>query len=89
VILALKKVAANMPPPLPMKRPGRPKLVYYRMMERLRLFITRNPFKTVRKVKQELHGFDKISVRRIQELLQKNLKLPAKSAAKKPLLTLK
>jgi hypothetical protein len=40
-------------------------------------------------VKQELHGFDNISVRRIQELLQKNLKLPAMSAAKKPLLTAK
>jgi hypothetical protein len=43
VIVALKKVPANMPPPPPVKRPGRPKLVSYRMIERLRLFITRNP----------------------------------------------
>jgi transposase len=89
VIVALKKVPANMPPPPPGKRSGRPKLVSYRMMERLRLFISRNPFKTAREVKQELLGFDNISVRRIQELLQKNLKMPAKSAAKKPLLTAK
>jgi hypothetical protein len=34
-------------------------------------------------------GFDAISVRRIQELLKKKLKMPSRAAAKKPLLTKK
>ncbi len=38
-------------------------------------------------MKQELPGFNEISVRRIQEVLQKNLKMPSRTAAKKPLLT--
>ncbi len=53
------------------------------------LFVSRNLFKTGREVKQELVEFSNISVRRIQKLLQKELKMPARAAAKKPLLTKK
>ncbi len=38
-------------------------------------------------MKQELLGFADISVLRIQKLLQKRLKVPARAAAIKPLLT--
>ncbi len=40
-------------------------------------------------MQQELFGFGNISVQRIHELLQKELKMPARAAAKKPLLTKK
>jgi hypothetical protein len=40
-------------------------------MNRLRSFVSRFPFITACEVKQELAGFSDISVRRIQEVLQK------------------
>ncbi len=55
-------------------------------MNRLRSYVSRFPFKTACEVKQELPGFSDISVRRIQEVLQKNVKIPSRTAAKKPLL---
>jgi len=89
VIKAQKGVPANTPPPPPVKRSGRPRKITERMKERLRLFVSRAPFKTAREIKQELAGFGDISVRRIQEVLLKELKMPARVAAKKPLLTKK
>jgi hypothetical protein len=70
VIKAQKGLAANAPPPTPVKRSGRPRKITKRLMERLRLFVSCNPFKTGQETKQELVGFDDISVRRIQEVLQ-------------------
>jgi hypothetical protein len=70
-----------------MKRSGRCKKLDIKKMNRLRSFFSRFPFITAREVKQELAGFSNILVRRIQEVLQKNLKMPSRTAAKKPLLT--
>jgi hypothetical protein len=70
-----------------MKRSGRRKKLDSNNMNRLRSFFLRFPFKTACEVKQELEGFRNISVLWIQEVLQKNLKLPFRTAAKKPLLS--
>jgi hypothetical protein len=43
-------------------------------------------FKTAHEVKRELAGLSDISLRRIQEVLQKKLKMSSRTAAKKPLL---
>jgi transposase len=57
------------------------------MIERLKIYVTRNPFKTARELKNEVFGWEEISVRRIQEILKDKLKLPSRAAAKKPMLT--
>jgi transposase len=87
ILRSLKSLPEDELPPPPMKRCGRPKKLTSKKMNRLRSFVSRYPFKTALEVKQELAGFNNISVRRIQEVLQKHLKMPARTAAKKPLLT--
>jgi transposase len=87
VLRSLKSLLEDTLPPPPVKRSGRRTKLDTKKMNRLRSFVLRFPFKTAREVKQELLGFNEISVRRIQEVLQKNLKMPSRTAAKKPLLT--
>ena len=87
-LLALKRDQAAMasPPPLPSRTGPKPKISTI-MKTRLNSYVMKNPFKTARELKNEVGGWSHISVRRIQEVLQKDLNLPARKAAKKPLLT--
>ena len=50
--------------------------------ERLLKFLLRNPFKTAKKVKNELPGWGNASVRLIQKTCQTRLKMPSRAAAK-------
>jgi transposase len=76
----------DLPPP-PMKRSGRKKLSDDRLEKRLRQYVMQFPFKTAKELKNEVPGWENMTVRYIQKTLQKRLGLPARNAAKKPLLT--
>jgi hypothetical protein len=86
-IAILKKMPKNPPPTPTTKRKGRISKITIRMKDRLRTFASRHPFKSARELKNEVMGWGNISVRRIQFILQKELKMPSRVAAKKPLLT--
>jgi transposase len=49
--------------------------------------VEQNPFKSARQLKKEVAGWGDVSVRTIQDRLQRKLGLPSRRAAKKPLLT--
>ena len=49
----------------------------------------KNPFKSARELKKDVPGWSDVSVRTIQHRLQKQLGLPSRRAAKKPMVTLK
>ena len=87
VITAYRDLPAFTSPPPPKKRSGRPRMMTAKKEERLRKFLLRNPFKTAKEVKAELPGWGNASVRLIQKTSQTRLKMPSRSAAKKPLLT--
>jgi len=87
VIAANRDLPAFTSPPPPKKRTGRPRMMTAKKEERLRKFLLRNPFKTAKEVKAELPGWGNASVRLIQKTSQTRLKMPSRSAAKKPLLT--
>jgi hypothetical protein len=53
----------------------------------MKSYIEHNPFKSTRQLKNEVAGWGDVSVRTIQDRLQKKLGLPSCKAAKKPLLT--
>jgi hypothetical protein len=57
------------------------------MKDRLWRYVNANPFKTAKQLKKEVFGWSNVSVRMIQHVLQKELNLPSRVAAKKPLLT--
>jgi transposase len=58
-----------------------------REVERLGRYLQRFSFKTARQLKAKVQGWSDVSVRTIQKVCQKRLKMPSRSAAKKPLLT--
>lgn len=86
-VALLKDLPPMTSPPPPKPRPGPKRKISNIMKIRLKMFVMRYPFKTARELKNEVAGWSKISVRRIQEVLQKDLNMPARKAAKKPLLT--
>ncbi len=86
-IVLFKKMPKIAPPPLTKTRKGRISKITVRMKERLRLFASRNPFKSAWELKKEVISWGDILVRRIQFILQKELKVPSRVAAIKLLLT--
>ena len=74
-------------PPPPKKRSGRRRLTNAKQDEKLRSTLYANPFLTAKELKRKVKGFENVSVRTIQEICQKRLGMPSRSAAKKPLLT--
>jgi hypothetical protein len=86
-IAVFKKMPKNALPTPTTKRKGRISKISVRMKERLMIFASRQPFKSARELKNKVMGWGDISVRRIQFILQKELKMPSRVAAKKPLLT--
>jgi transposase len=85
-IKTLPPNASLLPPP---PKSGRPFKTTKVQDERLKKYVVKNPFKTARELKNEVPGWSDVPVRTIQHRLQKNLDLPARRAAKKPLLTQK
>ena len=86
-VAAVRDLPANVLPPAAVKRSGRPRLATSKAESRLKLYVQKYPFKTVKELKREVHGWHAASVRRIQKTLKERLGLPARSAATKPLLT--
>jgi transposase len=87
VINQVKALPLTATPPPPKKRSGRPSVATNREVERLCCYLERFPFNMVRQLKAKVQGWLDISVRTIQKVFQKRLKMPSRSAAKKPLLT--
>lgn len=87
VAKALKDLPVDASPPPAKKRSGRPRKTDNRQDERLRRHVLRFPFKSAKQVKNEVPGFQNVTVRHIQRILQKRLGLPSRKAAAKPLLT--
>jgi hypothetical protein len=58
------------------------------MKDRLRSYVLQHPFKSAKQLRRNIIGWQRISVRSIQHVLQKDPGLPSRVAAKKPLLTL-
>ncbi len=83
----LKKLPPNAPPPPPKPRSGRPSKTSKTQDQRLKAYVEKYLFKSARQLKNEVVGWADVSVRTIQERLQKKLGLPSRRAAKKPLLT--
>jgi hypothetical protein len=81
----LKKVLPTVPLPSSNTRTGRKREVTTRMTESLKIYVARNPFKMARK-RKEVYGWSDISVQRIQEIHQDQLKLLMR-AAKMPMPT--
>jgi hypothetical protein len=88
-IAIIKTLPPNELLPPPKKRPGRQRLSNERLDRRLRHYVQKFPFKTAKELKREVPGWENMSIRYIQKTLQKRLDLPARNAAKDPLLTLK
>lgn len=87
IAASLRDLPLNGTPPAAKKRSGRPRLTTSREDERLRRAVLAKPFMTAKEAKREVAGCDKLSVRSIQHILKKRLNIPARRAAKKPLLT--
>jgi hypothetical protein len=83
----LKSLPPNATPPPPKARSGRPSKTNFRQDLRLKRYVEKFPFKSARELKNEVQGWHDVSVRTIQEWLQKRMGLPSRRAAKKPLLT--
>ena len=87
VIAANRDLPPTTTPPPPKERSGRPKMTSFAQDSRLKRYVMANPFKTAKELKAEVAGWDKMSVRSIQHIVQKRLQIPSRCAAKKPLLT--
>ena len=87
VVASLRDLPDFAPPPPAKKRSGRRRKTTDHQDERLRRYVSKHPFKTAKELKREVPGFQTLSVRRIQEILQKRLRMPSRAAAQKPLLT--
>jgi hypothetical protein len=59
-LAVLKKLMSTVPPPPSKTRTGRKGKVTVRMIERLKIYVTRNPFKTARELKNEVLGWEDI-----------------------------
>jgi hypothetical protein len=87
VITANRDLKPFSTPPLPKKRSGRPRMTNNRGDKRLHWYMLHNLFKTAKEIKNELPGWKKASIRLIQQVWQKRLKILSCTDAKKPLLT--
>jgi hypothetical protein len=85
-------VLRSLPPLMPTsafkRRPGGHRKVSAIMKDRLRRHVLQHPFKRAKQLRRDVIRWQKISVRTIQHVLQKELGLPSRMAAKKPLLTI-
>jgi transposase len=75
---ALPLTATPLPPK---KRSGRPSVMTNRKVERLGRYLKRFPFKTARQLKAEVQGWSDVSVRTIQKVRQKRLKMLGRQKA--------
>lgn len=84
-------VLKSLPPSTPSssfkRRPGGHRKITDKMKDRLRRHVLQHPFKSAKQLRRDVIGWQKISVRSIQHVLKKELGLPSRVAAKKPLLT--
>jgi hypothetical protein len=83
-VAVLKKLPPTLPLPPSKARIGRKGKVIARMTEMLKIYVTRNPFKTARELKKAVFGWEEISVQRIQEILKDQLKLLLRAVTQKP-----
>jgi hypothetical protein len=86
-IAVFKSLPPDKLPPPRTKRSGKKRLSNDRLDNRLRHYVHQFPFKTAKELKNEVPGWENMSVHYIQKTLQKRLGLPARKPAKKPLLT--
>jgi len=86
-IAKMRSLSLSSPPPRPVFSPGRPEALSLHQLSILRKFISKNPFKTAKEIKEELPAFAAVHVRTIQRALKVKLDMPARRAAAKPLLT--
>jgi hypothetical protein len=70
------------------RQPGGHRNISAIMKDRLRRHVLQHPFKSAKQLRRDVISWQKISVKSIQHVLQKELGLPSRMAAKKPLLTL-
>jgi hypothetical protein len=73
----LKKLPPNAWPPPPQARSGRPSNTSKTQDQRLKAYVKKYPFKLARQLKNEVVGWADVSVRTMQEQLQKKLGLPS------------
>jgi hypothetical protein len=74
----LKKLPPNASPPPPKSRSGHPSKTSKTKDQRLKAYVDKYPFKWARRLKNEIVGCADVSVRTIQEGLQKKLGLPSR-----------
>jgi transposase len=89
-IFRLLNKAKNLPPlqiPERKKGSGRPKKIPGHALKILERFVKKNPLATAGDIKQQVPEVSGISVRHINWLILKKLKMPSRIAAQKPLLT--
>jgi hypothetical protein len=73
----LKKLPPNASPPAPKARSGRPSNTSKTQDQRLKAYVNKYPVKLAQQLKNEAVGWAEVSVRTIQEQLQKKLGLPS------------
>ena len=86
-IAAMKDLPSSATPPPAAARSGRPRVTSVPQDLRMKSYVQKNPFKTAKQLRKEVPGWGNVSVRTIQDRLKRELGLPARRAAKKPLLT--
>jgi transposase len=74
----LEKLQPNASPPPPKARSGRPIKTSKTQDQWLKAYVEKYLFKSAQQLKNEVVGLDDVSVRTIQELLQKKLGLPSR-----------
>jgi transposase len=84
-IAALKDLPVN--PTLLMAQSGGPSKTSTTQDRRLKSCVEQNLFKSARQLKNAVAGWADVSIRNIQDCLQKKMRLLSHRAAKKPLLT--
>ena len=73
----LKKLPPNASPPAPKARSGCPSNTSKTQYQRLKAYVNKYPVKLAQQLKNEAVGWADVSVRTIQEQLQKKLGLPS------------
>ncbi len=73
----LKQLPPNGSPPPPKARFGRPSKISKAQDQRLKAYVEKYPFKSVRQLKNEVVGWADVLVRTLQKQLQKKLGLPS------------
>ncbi len=74
----LLKLPPNASPPPPKARSGCPSKISKTQDQRLKAYVEKYLFKLSQQLKNEVGGWDDVSVRTIQEWLQKKLGLPSR-----------